>query len=276
MVVIGTVAVAGIAVAWPLMSRTDTTRVVAVYPSAAEVPANLLRFYVEFSAPMREDVALNHVRLLDDNGSVVQDAFLTLREELWDPSGRRLTLLLDPGRIKRGLRSHQEMGAPFVEGREYRLIVDGTWVDASGRGLAGPYEKRFRVGSVDRTRPRPEDWAIVAPRLATRDPLRVQFEKPLDHALAGVLLRPIDASGSAIEGSIRLTDDDRVWMFTPTQGWSTAVVHIQIDTRLEDVAGNSVARAFDVDYQTDGAAAAGTPTSTGRTLLRVELRDARP
>ena len=271
MLVLGTVGVAGIAVAWPLMSPADTTRVVAVYPSAAEVPANLLRFYVEFSAPMREDVALDHVRLLDDSGRVVHDAFLALREELWDPSGRRLTLLLDPGRIKRGLRSHREMGAPLAEGREYRLIVDGAWVDASGRELAGPYEQRFRVGSVDRTPPRPEDWTITAPRLATRDPLRVQFEKPLDHALAGALLRPIDASGTAIEGSMRLADDDCVWMFTPTRPWSTAIVHVQVDRRLEDVAGNSIARAFDVDYSTDGAAAATVP-SAERVLLRVQVR----
>ena len=268
--VLGMFGVAGMALAWPVMWPTDTTRVVAVYPSAAEVPANLLRFYVEFSAPMREDVALDHVRLLDDSGRAVPDAFLSLREELWDPSGRRLTLLLDPGRIKRGLRSHREMGAPLAEGRQYRLIVDGAWVDASGRELAGPYEQRFRVGSVDRTRPRPEDWTITAPRLATRDPLRVQFEKPLDHALAAALVRPIDASGTAIEGSMRLAHDDRVWMFTPTRPWSAAIVHIQIDTRLEDVAGNSIARAFDVDYQTDGAAA--TVPSAERLLLRVQVR----
>ncbi len=271
MLVLGTFAVAGIALAWPVMRPTDTTRVVAVYPSAAEVPANLLRFYVEFSAPMREDVALDHVRLLDDSGRAVPDAFLALREELWDPSGRRLTLLLDPGRIKRGLRSHREMGAALAEGRQYRLIVDGAWIDALGRELAGPYEQRFRVGSVDRTRPRPEDWTITAPRLATRDPLRVQFEKPLDHALVAALLRPIDASGTAIEGSIRLGDDDRVWMFTPTRPWSAALVHIQIDTRLEDVAGNSIARAFDVDYSTDGAAAATVP-SAERVLLSVRVR----
>lgn len=271
MLVLGTFGVAGLAVAWPLMSPTDTTRVVAVHPSAAEVPANLLRFYVEFSAPMREDVALDHVRLLDDSGRVVHDAFLTLREELWDPSGRRLTLLLDPGRIKRGLRSHREMGAALAAGRQYRLIIDGAWIDASGRGLAGPYEKRFRVGSIDRTRPRPDDWTITAPRLATRDPLRVQFEKPLDHALAAALLRPVDASGTAIDGRIRLADDDRVWVFTPTRPWSTAIVYIQIDTRLEDVAGNSIARAFDIDSHRDGAAAETAP-SIGRTLLRVPVR----
>lgn len=274
MLVLGTVGVAGIALAWPVMRPADPTRVVAVSPSAAEVPANLLRFYVEFSAPMREDVALDHIRLLDDSGRVVHDAFLALREELWDPSGRRLTLLLDPGRIKRGLRSHREMGAALAQGRQYRLVVDGSWIDASGRELAGPFENRLRVGGVDRTRPRPEDWTITAPRLATRDPLRVQFEKPLDHALAAALLRPIDASGAAIEGSVRLTDDDRVWMFTPTRPWSAAIVHIEIDTRLEDVAGNSIARAFDVDYQTDGAAV--EMPATGRMLLRVQLRDARP
>lgn len=153
--------------------------------------------------------------------------------------------------------------------------MDGSWIDASGRELAEPYERRFRVGRVDRTRPRPEDWTITAPRFGTRDALRVQFEKPLDHALGAALLRPIDASGTAIEGSIRLADDDRVWIFAPTRPWSAAIVYIQIDNRLEDVAGNSIARAFDVDHQTDGAAVETVP-ATGRSLLRVQLRDARP
>lgn len=248
------------------MTSRPATRVLAVYPSAPEVPANLLRFYLEFSAPMREDVALDHVRLIDDSGRVVQGAFLELREELWDPARRRLTLLLDPGRIKRGLRSHQELGSALVEGRTYRLIIGGAWPDATGRQLAGQSETRFRVGSADRTTPRLEAWKVFVPREGTRDPLRVRFEKPLDHALAAVLLRPVDDRG-VIDGRVTLADDDQVWLFTPSLPWRPPVV-LQVDPHLEDLAGNSIARAFDVDRQSERSRA-----ETTASVERASLKD---
>src|SRR5689334_5388387 len=86
------------------VARARTTRVVAVHPSATRLPSNLLRWYVEFSAPMEPGSALAHVRLLDESGREVRGAFLSLDQELWDPERRRLTLLFDPGRVKRGVR----------------------------------------------------------------------------------------------------------------------------------------------------------------------------
>src|SRR5262249_50979366 len=79
-----------------------TTEVVAIHPATATVPRNLLRGYVEFSAPMRE-AGSAHVRLVDGEGAPLQGALLPTAYELWDPDRRRLTVLLDPARIKRGL-----------------------------------------------------------------------------------------------------------------------------------------------------------------------------
>jgi hypothetical protein len=59
------------------------------------------------------------------------DAFLSFAEELWDPYRRRLTLLLDPARIKRGLVSHEALGYPLRPGQPTRFVVDGMR-DASG------------------------------------------------------------------------------------------------------------------------------------------------
>src|SRR5205823_2999362 len=87
----------------PARTPAEPTRVTAIYPSASTLPENQLRFYIHFSAPMAAGHAYEHVKLLKANGEVVSRAFLEIGEELWDGSGQRLTLLFDPGRVKKGL-----------------------------------------------------------------------------------------------------------------------------------------------------------------------------
>ena len=79
---------------------TPTTLVEEVYPTVDSVPMNLLRMYVQFSAPMTVgDRSNEHIRLADEKGVAVDKAFLipTGGQELWDPAHTRLTLFLDPG-----------------------------------------------------------------------------------------------------------------------------------------------------------------------------------
>ena len=122
----------------------EPTVVKAVYPSGDVLPENLLKFYVHFSAPMAQGDAYSFVRLLDEEGEEVDYPFVQLGQELWDRSGTRITFLLDPGRIKRGLRPREELGPILYAGKKYELIVDGTWPDARGRPLAATFRKPFR------------------------------------------------------------------------------------------------------------------------------------
>ncbi|MEO0754423.1 MAG: hypothetical protein AAFY85_06450, partial [Pseudomonadota bacterium] len=72
-----------------------------IYPTSDVLPANLLRFYVYFSEPMQRSAALEHVTLRSvSTGKAVTGAFFQSRYDLWSTDGRRLTLLLDPGRVK--------------------------------------------------------------------------------------------------------------------------------------------------------------------------------
>src|SRR6056297_3284815 len=75
-------------------------RRVEIYPTAGELPANLLRFFVYFPQPMDRSDILDHILLVDDAGSEVTGAFLENRYDLWSPDATRLTVLLDPGRVK--------------------------------------------------------------------------------------------------------------------------------------------------------------------------------
>src|SRR5690606_15877630 len=124
-----------------------TTRVEGVDPPGGTVPRNLLRLYLRFSAPMAEGGAARHVRLVRAaTGEALDDALL-LPPELWDPARRRLTVLLDPARIKRGLAPHREAGYPLREGEPVDLVVDAELLDAGGRPLREGFTAAYEVGS---------------------------------------------------------------------------------------------------------------------------------
>src|SRR5882672_2640716 len=83
------------------------TRVVLVQPSGPTVPANLLRMSIGFAAPV-EGALLPRLALLHANGSQIQEPFL--EQELWSPSGKILTIMMHPGRVKTGLNARDEKG----------------------------------------------------------------------------------------------------------------------------------------------------------------------
>ena len=247
-------------------TTTDAPRVVAVYPSVHRVPSNLLRVYIEFSAPMESDWARTHVRLLDDSNRVVEHAFLEMDDELWDPGRRRLTILFDPGRVKRGLRSHVEMGAPLMEGRHYRLVVDSGWKDSRGAPLVRSFTHDMVVGSFDGASPDPRCWTVSSTRVGTREPLRVRFDEPLDHALASRLITVVDSAGAPIVGRASADEDDTVWRFTPASPWRAGAHSLRVSTALEDLAGNSVGRLFDTDV---GSGARASEARSGNVLVPI-------
>ena len=144
----------------PRPERPATTEVTGIRPTADEVPVNLLRFYVWFSAPMSEGYA-GQVRLARDDGSIVTGALLPTEHELWDASRRRLTVLLDPARIKRGLPSHQEVWYPLRSGEPFRLVVGDGFRDAQGLPLRHSAERRYEVGGEERRHVDPVSWELA-------------------------------------------------------------------------------------------------------------------
>ncbi len=225
------------------------TRVLTVYPTVERVPMNLLRLYLHFSAPMSTGEAYRRVRVLDDAGQVVDDAFLVIagEQELWDPEHRRLTMLFDPGRIKRDLRPNEELGLPLREGKTYTLVIDSAWADANGNPLLTGYRRRFSVGPADRTSPKTTDWQLGTPGADTRAPVTLQFPESLDHALLERLLVVKSAGGQIIPGQTTVGSNERSWSFTPSTPWQSGEYAIDIGTDLEDLAGNNLRDVFDVD-----------------------------
>jgi hypothetical protein len=219
-----------------------TTRVSQIYPTTATLPANTLKLYIYFSAPMRRGDSWRHLRLVRDDGVRIDYPFLELDQELWDRDYRRFTVLFDPGRIKRGLASRAEAGPALEPGRTYTLIVDPAWQDGNGAPLAQEFRKTFRVAPDLRLPPNPKTWRIAAPHAGTRDPLVLTYPAPLDYAL---LQHEIEISGTP--GQITVAREETEWRFVPDAPWSARDYQIVIRTTLEDLAGNHINRPFDVD-----------------------------
>jgi hypothetical protein len=232
----------------PLRVARSTTRVVSVWPSRELLPENLLRLYVSFSAPMSRGEAYRRIKLVDASaGKPVDAPFLELEEELWSPDGTRFTLLFDPGRIKRGLRPREELGPVLEDGKSYSLLIETAWPDAMGNPLMSPFRKNFRVGQPDETSPDPKNWTLTAPRASSREPLEVRFPESLDRALLDRLITVQDARALTVPGRVSVGESETKWWFTPLDAWKVGDYSLKIGTELEDLAGNSVARPFEVD-----------------------------
>jgi hypothetical protein len=231
------------------------TRVRHVFPSSDSLPENLLRFYVCFSRPMQRGRAEEHIVLLGPDGRPAPDTLYRPPVELWDRSIRHLTILLDPGRLKRGLGPNRELGPPLKAGEWYTLVVDSDMVDSAGRPIRESFYKSFCVTEAIRERIAIEQWKIVPPVSRSHQPLVVIFPTPLDWALLWRSITIALEDGRPVSGRIAIGQGERRWSFTPSSPWIGGSYCIRIASSLEDVCGNSLLQAFDrpLRSMTDGA-----------------------
>ncbi len=239
----------------PAARAEPTARVLAIYPSGDRLVRNQLKLYVQFSTSMSEGQAARYVWLVRaDSGEAIESPFVA-EPELWDRERRRLTLLFDPGRLKRGLRSHEEAGYPLQEGVPVRVLVDEGFRDADGAPLRERFEQRYEVAGDLRARVDPRNWERRLPAAGTTEALRVRFDRPLDRALLQHALAVSDGAGRPVRGRPQVGAAERSWTFTPATPWPAGEYRLAVDPRLEDLAGNSLARVFDRDLERDEAPA---------------------
>jgi hypothetical protein len=234
-------------VSLPKPDIAPTTVVNHVYPSADIVPENQLRLYVHFSAPMGRRGGLDYIRLLDAAGHEVKGAFLPLDAEFWNGDRTRFTVFFDPGRVKRGVKPNEDLGRSLIAGQRYTLVVSRDWPDAQGLPLKEEFRRTFAAGPED-TRPLdPKTWRVQPPAGGGRDPLTVVFPEPLDHGLLVRALGVSTAGGAPVNGDAGVDSGETRWTFTPREPWPGGEYRIVVMTILEDLAGNRIGRAFEVD-----------------------------
>ncbi len=231
----------------PVQREQATAVVTQIYPSADVLPENLLKFYIHFSTPMSRGNIYEHIRLLNEGNQPVELPFLELAEELWSTDMMRLTLFIDPGRIKREVKPLEDIGPALVAGRSFMLIINGGWRDAGGNRMKRAFVKRFTVGPPDRDPPDPRRWGYQAPPIRTREPLAIDLGESMDSALALRMIHVVDESGHPIPGQPFLTERERIWRFLPQHSWKAGKYALVVETTIEDLAGNNIGKAFEVD-----------------------------
>ncbi|MEO1052999.1 MAG: hypothetical protein AAFX87_20355 [Bacteroidota bacterium] len=228
----------------------SATKLTGLYPSQDTLPANLLKVYLEFSAPMQEGKSTKYVMLMDANSDTLHDSFLPLKPELWNHDRTRLTLWLDPGRIKRELGPNLHDGSPLEKGKQYHLHVSSQWKDANGQPLVDQYDRTIYVSAADRQHPFTTQWQLSKPKVATSEVLQIDFGESLDYVLANYCLQ-IKRNGEMLPGQIALQNEERMWQFQPHELWQRGEYIIEVQSRIEDLAGNNLNRVFDRDLEVD-------------------------
>lgn len=217
----------------------------AIYPLGDTVPSNFLKLYIEFDQPMGEGRANEFVELLHD-GKVVENAFLLLQPELWNADHTVLTLWLEPGRIKRDLGPNKKLGPILQEGNTYEVVVNQQFSSNVGLPLQNEFKKTYYVGNRDSKSPDVKHWQLEKPA-ADDSPLIIHFDEPLSLKVA-VNAMKVMHQGTALRGSFVVISDKSI-AFKPQSTWQKGNYIIEVESRVEDLAGNNLNRLFDQDLK---------------------------
>jgi hypothetical protein len=233
----------------PLPAAKAPPRVVKIYPTADVLPANHLRFYIYFDRPMRGGKELfKHLAIIDHKGKEIEEPWLI--DEIWDEENNCLILYIHPGRIKWGVELRELMVPVLYEKRSYALVVRGEWTDLEGNKIGKDTIKKFRTTPEDRVRIELSEWKLTAPTAGTRDAVVLTLSKSVDYRSLHTGLTVRNARGQSIAGTIAIGKDEMSWRFTPTQPWQAGLHQVSVSPDLEDVAGNTPSRPFDMDLLT--------------------------
>lgn len=225
----------------PNSNKVPLASVLNIFPSSTIIPENTLRFYIYFSTPMKREVSLKYIKLLDENGKEDLHAFMKFKRELWSPDGKRLTLLFDPGRIKRNVVTNLDLGPALKAGKRYRLVISPEWEDVYNQLLNRSFIKTFTASQAYRKQINTSDWKFSSPKINSKDALTIQFDRSFDHALLQQHMIVINnAKGDPINGTVVVNNMESEWVFTPWLPWKNENYFIVVNAVLEDISGNNL------------------------------------
>lgn len=229
--------------------ETTQPGITSVTPNLEIVPANLLRFYVYFSAPMGIENPYDFITIEDKDGNALIDPFVIVPEGLWNIDRTRLTLLLHPGRIKQGVGPNMTEGDILRAGNEYTLKIDGKWKGASGEPLKQSFARRINASNTLKKAINVNIWALQAEQNQNGiGILTIVTDHPLDQPLAKRMLYIRNKAGQILPSQVEFTSPEKLKVLWRHDGSETLELHI--DSRLEDVCGNTPLYAFDLEENT--------------------------
>ena len=209
-----------------------------ILPSGASVPENLLRIELALDAPLAAPLDMARVVLRDATGQPIEAPFLDL--PLVSPDGKRITILMHPGRVKTGVGPNTAVGLALQQGQQVSLTI-------SDPQLARVLVKSWRVEPARRVAVDPQSWHLNMPRPGSRQPLLVRFPAALSAHAAGLIA--VSARGQRLAGSAALSGGEMLWRFTPDTAWKPGAYELHVHASLEDPQGNRLCSAFEQPRQ---------------------------
>jgi hypothetical protein len=149
------------------------------------------------------------------------------------------------------VKLQEDEGAVLRSGQRHWLWISGTWRATSGIPLGTDVRLPIEVLAADHTSPNVARWTVAAPAPGTQDNLMITFDEPVDPVMletALTLSREEENVAIRITGSV----DGRSWKATPHRPWATGEYELRADPLLEDLAGNSLDRPFEIDLSDPG------------------------
>ncbi len=221
---------------------------IRISPQAKVLPSNTLRFYIHFPSPGEAYFDRDQLWLLNEEEQVVPDPFLVLSQELGSVDGRRLTVLMEPGRIKRGLGANPSHEPALVVGRTYSLVITA---------LGQTVRHSFRVSDPVLEAINETGWRIVSPNVGSLDPAIVHFDRVMDAALCEDEIRILTPFGEVVQTRVSLAPDGSAIHLIPSYPWIAGEHSLVVSDRFEDVCGNRLGEALDHDLSAAGRPRAG-------------------
>ena len=229
------------------IDRTVTDKiseVIAIYPSTKEVPANILKWYIEFSQPVNPVKIYDHIYFADEYGQEVDRSILNLAAPLLSDDGTLLTVWVEPGRQKRMLGPNEHLGSVFEKDKSYTLNIASTLKDINGVPVRAAVSHQFKVVEADRSKPSISQWEVIVPEANSQETLRIVSEEQIDY---GSLLDAFSVmqGGVNVRGDLAYDGNKGTIEFKPFHKWSQGEYVISVDYILEDLAGNNLLHLFD-------------------------------
>ena len=188
---------------------------------------------------------------IDKEGREVAEVPEPFREvELWDETFTRMTLWLHPGRQKPGVNLNFDIGPILEQGKRYRLEVAPDWEFEDGQGITGEDKDavhfEFVAGPMDDEQPKPANWTV---EWLERRFIEIQTGEAVDPVSASKRIAFIHESGAQVKVLDVLAESERVVVYS--EDWKAGKYRMIIDPALEDLAGNSIARPFNLNLEKD-------------------------
>lgn len=101
------------------------------------------------------------------------------------------------------------------------------------------YSKAFVAAARDVASPKVAHWKLTLPQKSTVQPLAISVPEALDYVLLQNALQMVDTKGNTVAGSFLVSDGEKKVRFTPAKPWSAGTYKLQVEARLEDLAGNN-------------------------------------